>query len=429
MVDQQRRLAAILFSDVCGFSRTMGEDERRALAMVEQATSTITRATAEYGGRVIKRMGDGMLCEFPSAVNAVRAAMAAQQAVAIYNRGAPEADRFQIRIGIHVGDVVVAGDDIFGDGVNVASRIEPLAEPGGICISRDVLDLVKNKVVLETVHLGPRDLKNIARKVDIFKVLIDAVERGSAGRAAVAAGRGISRRRWIRGLTGLGLAVLVGVMGWGTIQGVARHRVRRAYESALALARADWESGRRAEAIQKLDAFSLRHRATPWQIRIDELKTGWKREWAQMDVRDRQERFLRAVDANDRETALALVDPETLRDIDGTAIWLRARIAAGIPPPGDPGQRNRVRIVDVGINAEGDTAYVQLEMAIGERDGAIEQWRPIPPWVWRKVGEEWLLHLEAKRPIAPRGDADRPIPLRPRFSPRPDGGARLRPPK
>jgi len=183
-VTEERRLAAIMFCDVCGFSRIMGENETRALAVIGMATSCIESAVGMFGGRVIKKLGDGSLCEFPSAVNAVRCAIEVQRAVAEHDRTAEPGQQFQMRIGIHVGDVVVADGDILGDGVNVASRIQPLAEPGGICISRDVFDLVKSRVSIETVNLGPHDLKNISRQIDIYKVLIDAVEGASAQTSA-----------------------------------------------------------------------------------------------------------------------------------------------------------------------------------------------------------------------------------------------------
>jgi class 3 adenylate cyclase len=154
-MNEERRLAAIMFSDICNFSRIMENNEKRALEIVELAFSCISQAVEQYNGRIIKKIGDGVLCEFSSAVNAVKAAIEVQKAIADYNRNVTQDEQFQLRIGIHVGDVVVAdGGDIFGDGVNIASRIEPMAEPGGICISRDVFDMVRNKVSIETVSLG-----------------------------------------------------------------------------------------------------------------------------------------------------------------------------------------------------------------------------------------------------------------------------------
>ena len=127
---EERRLAAIMFSDICSFSKIMGQNEERAIAFTSMHKDCIQSGTEIHGGRIIKEMGDGMLVEFGSAVNAVRCAIAVQKAVSKYNNTSVPEEQFHLRMGIHVGDVVVAGDDILGDGVNVASRIEPLAEPG-----------------------------------------------------------------------------------------------------------------------------------------------------------------------------------------------------------------------------------------------------------------------------------------------------------
>ncbi len=135
----ERRLAAILATDVVGYSRLIRADEEGTIAALKALRADIIDPKlAEHHGRIVKLMGDGMLAEFPSVVDAVRAAVATQQAVREHNSGLPEDKRIEFRVGINLGDVVIDGDDIQGDGVNVAARLEALAKPGGVCISGSV---------------------------------------------------------------------------------------------------------------------------------------------------------------------------------------------------------------------------------------------------------------------------------------------------
>jgi TolB-like protein/class 3 adenylate cyclase len=167
----ERRLAAILAADVVGYSRLMELDETGTLAALNaHRDSIINPSIAEHHGRVVKLMGDGILAEFPSVVGAVQCAAQIQAGLAKKNANVPEELRMDWRIGINVGDVVVEGDDIYGDGINIASRLEGLAEPGGICISRDVFTQVKNKVDLGFESLGEQTVKNIAEPVLVFRV-------------------------------------------------------------------------------------------------------------------------------------------------------------------------------------------------------------------------------------------------------------------
>ncbi len=132
----ERRLAAILATDVVGYSRLIGADEEGTIAALKALRSDIIDPKlAEHHGRIVKLMGDGMLAEFASVVDAVRAAVETQQAVAEHNSNIPEDKRIEFRVGINLGDVVIDGDDIQGDGVNVAARLEGRAEPGGVCVS------------------------------------------------------------------------------------------------------------------------------------------------------------------------------------------------------------------------------------------------------------------------------------------------------
>ena len=145
----QRRLAAILAADVVGYSRLMGVDEEGTLARMKKLRAdVIDPKIAEYSGRIFKTTGDGILAEFPSAVDAVRQAVDVQRAMAKLNKATPENTRIAFRIGISLGDVMVDGDDLFGNGVNVAARMEGLAEPGGICVSGNVQEHIGRSLVV-----------------------------------------------------------------------------------------------------------------------------------------------------------------------------------------------------------------------------------------------------------------------------------------
>jgi TolB-like protein/class 3 adenylate cyclase len=174
MVQQQpnrlgRRLSAILAADVAGYSRLMHDDEEsthtRLAALLADAAEP---AIAEYGGRIVKNTGDGFLAEFPSAVEAVRAAAYFQNKVRELTIGDPEDRRLLFRVGINIGDVIVEAHDIFGDGVNIGARLEGMAEPGGICISSSAYEQVRGKVAVEFADLGVQNLKNIARPVRVY---------------------------------------------------------------------------------------------------------------------------------------------------------------------------------------------------------------------------------------------------------------------
>src|SRR5450755_3082388 len=155
-----RRLAAILAADVVGYSRMMGADEAGTLsALKRHRESVFDPAVARHKGRVVKLIGDGTLVEFGSVVDAVSCALAIQRAV----KAAAPADGIRLRIGINLGDVIIEGDDIYGDGVNVAARLEPLAEPGGICVSSIVNESVGNRIDVRFTDGGDISIKNIDR--------------------------------------------------------------------------------------------------------------------------------------------------------------------------------------------------------------------------------------------------------------------------
>src|SRR5207302_6073099 len=174
----ERRLAAILAADVAGYSRLMGEDEAGTLARLRShRRELIDPKIAEHKGRVVKTTGDGILIEFPSVVEAVACAVAVQRGMAERNVSTPEDQRIVFRIGVNLGDIIVQDDDIHGDGVNVAARLEGLAEPGGICISGTVRDHIGDRLDLTFDDLGDQTLKNIARPVRVYRVGIANVAR------------------------------------------------------------------------------------------------------------------------------------------------------------------------------------------------------------------------------------------------------------
>src|SRR6266487_6914940 len=167
----ERRLRAILAGDVAGYSRLTGIDEEGThVRLKEHLRALVDPCIAEHRGRVVKTTGDGMLAEFGSVVDAVRCALAVQRGMAERNTDLPQEQRIEFRIGINVGDIILDGGDIFGDGVNVAARLEGLAEPGGICLSDDAQRQVRGKLDVAFEDAGEQRLKNIARPVRVFRV-------------------------------------------------------------------------------------------------------------------------------------------------------------------------------------------------------------------------------------------------------------------
>src|ERR1700684_4134917 len=164
----ERRLSAILAADVAGYSRLMGLDEAGTARILREHRVIADAVVAKHGGRIVKTTGDGLLIEFPSVVDAVECAVVVQTVMAERNEGVPQDRRMLFRIGINLGDILVEGDDILGDGVNVAARLEGIAEPGGICISSSAYEQVRGKVDVEFADLGEQNLKNIARPVRVY---------------------------------------------------------------------------------------------------------------------------------------------------------------------------------------------------------------------------------------------------------------------
>jgi adenylate cyclase len=167
----QRRLAAILAADVAGHSRLMGADEEGTLPALKKLRRELADPKIkEHRGRIVKTTGDGLFVEFASVVDAVRCAVDVQREMSERNTGVPAERRIEFRIGINLGDIIKDGRDIFGDGVNVAARLEALAEPGGICVNRVVRDQVRDKLDFAFEDAGEQRVKNIARPLRVYRV-------------------------------------------------------------------------------------------------------------------------------------------------------------------------------------------------------------------------------------------------------------------
>jgi adenylate cyclase len=167
-----RRITAILAADVAGYSRLVGDDEEGTLAAIRALRrELIDPKIAEHRGRIVKTTGDGLLVEFASAADAVRCAVGVQQEMAATDAGPPE-QRIEYRVGINVGDVLADGDDILGDSVNIAARLEGIAEPGGICLSAAAYEQVRGKLEIAIADMGEQVLKNIARPLRTYRVVL-----------------------------------------------------------------------------------------------------------------------------------------------------------------------------------------------------------------------------------------------------------------
>ena len=190
MARDHRRLAAIISADVVGYSLLMGRDDSATLAGLKaHRQELIDPKIVEYGGRIVKTTGDGLLLEFPSVVDAVRCAVDVQRGMAERNANVPPGQRIEFRIGINVGDIIIDDEDIFGDGVNVAARLQTLAEPGGICVSRVVRDQVLDKLSFAFEDLGAQEVKNIVRPIEVYRVALEAEALPAPGH---------DRRHWRR---------------------------------------------------------------------------------------------------------------------------------------------------------------------------------------------------------------------------------------
>jgi len=168
-----RALAAIMITDIVGFSKEMESNEERTYSKLLIHNTMIRKGISKNKGEEIKTIGDAFMVRFKSAVDAVQAAVSIQKDLSRYNKDRKKADQILVRIGIHIGDVLIKDNDIFGNGVNIASRIEPLAEPGGICISENAYNVVRKSIDIEVLSLGRKELKNIEDPPEVFKILTE----------------------------------------------------------------------------------------------------------------------------------------------------------------------------------------------------------------------------------------------------------------
>lgn len=402
MANEDRRLAAIMFSDICGYSKAMGEDEQRALSLVETHNNTIQAASEQHGGRIIKKMGDGILVEFASAVNAVKCALEVQRAIGEFNQQAPEEERILIRIGIHLGDVIVAGDDILGDGVNVASRIEPLAEPGGICISRDIFDLVKNNIAIEAVHLGARELKNISKQISIYKLLIDAVAGG--GRETIVHEAVRPPRRGRGPLIGIVAAAVAGVallVAWPKIS------AKKDFQKVTRRARQQAEQGHLDEAVATLESYPERHHDTPWQKRIDEALAKIRADLAGKQLHQRCTDLLAALRGSDKPAVRKFVDPDAVARFGEQNVDFRMGLVAFVTKLAAVSP-NDIRIASVDLSDDGKRGSVTLELFRKTQTDPQGSWSEIPASKWKLVNDTWYLVLDPRQKPPPPGGDSRP---------------------
>lgn len=319
----QRSLAAIVFTDVVSFSARMQSDEEATLALLRRDFDLMRRICTQHHGAVLKNTGDGLLLYFSSAVQAVACALATQRALADQARGRTAAEVLTHRVGIHLGDVFVGEQDVMGDGVNIAARLQAEAEPGGICISQTVYDVVRNKLALHVTRLGPRELKNISQSIPIYRLILEAqtVEEGAAvtppkeelrrepapPRRPIAA----SRRAAIMAAAALGV-ILAGL----ALRGWTRHRE--------ALARGEMEQAAFNALLAEDAAGPLAEPA-----RVARALADWRGE-----LRQRRSRALE--EYNFAELAASLRDPrpaaaseeamrirtEVLRRVQQLFVWL-----------------------------------------------------------------------------------------------------------
>src|SRR3954447_9542490 len=211
-VHAERRLTAVMAADVVGYTRLMGRDEDGTLARLKAHRKEIFEPlVAEYHGRTVKLMGDGALCEFASVVDAVRCAVLTQRTLDEREQVVAETDRIRLRIGINLGDIILDEGDIYGDGVNIAARLQQLAEPGGVLVSGTAYDQLQGKLDLPLDSIGEQRVKNVERPVRVYRVRLDGVPtRPSA-----------VRLRWLRlALAGAGAGAPIGALGaWWLMSG------------------------------------------------------------------------------------------------------------------------------------------------------------------------------------------------------------------
>jgi class 3 adenylate cyclase len=253
---EQRLLAAIVFTDVAGFSRRVQVAEAVTLKLLERDFATMRAFAAMHAGRVVKSTGDGLLIFFTSAVQAVEWALKVQRHFADQAGSLETEEVLRHRVGVHLGDVVIQGGDVMGDGVNIAARVQAHAPPGGICISQDVYGVVKNKLKLDVVHLEPRHLKNIKEAVQMYHVLLEPLaETTHPVFRPIAAATEAQKQplpAWKKWAAGFGMLALMGVVAAVLVQAHRDHQQQLAGSQGLrealgTIARHDQTDGTQAK--------------------------------------------------------------------------------------------------------------------------------------------------------------------------------------
>ena len=266
----ERRLATILMADVANYSRMMGENEERTVQVFRGHRQVFDELLRLHRGRIFNTAGDAVLAEFPSAVEAVRCATEIQAALHTRNEHLPPEQRMLFRIGINLGDVIVQGGDLLGDGVNVAARIQSIAEPGGICISGSVYDQIQNKLTLQFKQLGERSFKNIAQPIRTF-----SISGTDAAPLPAVAPRRTGRKLLLAGAAGAVLIALgAGYAMYRAHDATVADETRRAAEAQRAdEARRSAEQGRKAEEERKLQQERVAAEAAQREAKLQaELK-------------------------------------------------------------------------------------------------------------------------------------------------------------
>ena len=282
-----RRLGAIMFTDVVGYTSMSSKDEGAALELLGKYRSALEAVFPKFEGRVVKTMGDGFLVEFASAVEAVNCAVEAQKEMGKLNSATPEGEKISVRIGIHVGDVVHSGGDVLGDAVNVASRVEPVAEPGGICVTRQVVDQVEGKVRWKISSMGMRELKNLPNPVEVFAVEaavapLRAERRDSAGghRVAILPFSNLSPdpndRYFADGMTE---ELISTVSRIGELSVISRASAMRYRDTQLSMAQVGRELGVDAILEGSVRKAGNRVRIAAQLIEVDEDKYVWSQSY------------------------------------------------------------------------------------------------------------------------------------------------------
>jgi len=379
-----RRLAAIMFSDICGFSLIMGRDEAQGMRVLARYEACMNTAVEEFGGRIIKRLGDGMLVEFLSAVSAVECAMSIQRRIAEQNMAVAESDQFQVRIGVHLGDVVVSNGDILGDGVNVASRIEPLAPPGGICISQDVYNQVQNKIEMEVVALGPQQLKNIHRQVEIYRVIVAAANGAAEGTMEAPVKKPASKSKWI----------------WVAIGAV----VLCLAAAGVVAAKRGWEQKQAVETLQKADEFLTMNQPSKARILLEKAVKQLPPttpKWNDLQARlttakdmELKERLQRRFDAmavtilaKNWEAAAQFADPDSKMRLGIKNISGRLAVA-GFFADLLRVKKEHFRIREMKLSEDRKSATIIPELHL------FNEWKPQNPMYWKFTNDEWYFVVE-----------------------------------